>query len=166
MCDHGKNLSASTHREHQIRQSVFLLCGESSVYTVLQAMGIGQGDEVISQVFTCFRVANPIVRLGAARVCVDINPATFRIDPGRLGSNYLRCSPHPFILRGTKGSGKYGGIGQGCARFQRVYRKESSRCPSMPRFGPRRLKGLQRYWHRFDSLQVEPLLIHHYGLTL
>jgi dTDP-4-amino-4,6-dideoxygalactose transaminase len=48
--------------------------GRVALYTVLKAMGVGPGDEVILPAFTCVVVPNAILYLGATPIYVDINP--------------------------------------------------------------------------------------------
>jgi perosamine synthetase len=52
-----------------------------ALYAVLKAMGVGQGDEVILPGYTCVMNVNPIKYLGAIPIYVDIDPATYNIDP-------------------------------------------------------------------------------------
>lgn len=47
--------------------------GRSAEYLILQALGIGRGDEVLIQAFTCVAVPNSISWLGAKPVFVDID---------------------------------------------------------------------------------------------
>jgi len=47
--------------------------GRSALYTILKAMDIHEGDEVILQAFTCVVVPNAIIALGAKPVYVDID---------------------------------------------------------------------------------------------
>ena len=58
--------------------------GRVALYAILKAMGIGSGDEVILPGYTCVVDVNPIMYLGAKPVYVDIEPATFNINPELL----------------------------------------------------------------------------------
>ncbi len=57
--------------------------GRSALFAILRAFGIGSGDEVIVQAFTCVAVPNSVVWCGATPVYVDIDK-TFNIDPNKL----------------------------------------------------------------------------------
>ncbi len=54
--------------------------GRSAEFTILQALGIGPGDEVLLQAFTCVAVPNSVLWTGAKPVYVDIDEA-LNIDP-------------------------------------------------------------------------------------
>lgn len=54
--------------------------GRSALYTLLQAYGIGSGDEVIIQAFTCIAVPEPILWVGATPIYADIDPTTYNLD--------------------------------------------------------------------------------------
>jgi dTDP-4-amino-4,6-dideoxygalactose transaminase len=54
--------------------------GTDAIVIVLDAMGIGPGDEVICPAFTFYATAESIVRRGATPVFADIDPATMNLD--------------------------------------------------------------------------------------
>ncbi len=54
--------------------------GRVAIFRTLQAYGIGSGDEVIIQAFTCLAVAAPIKWCGAEPVYADINPRDYNFD--------------------------------------------------------------------------------------
>lgn len=63
-----------------VRTAVSFDSGRSALYAILQAFGIGRGDHVIVQAFTCVAVANSVRWTGATPVYADIDKS-FNIDP-------------------------------------------------------------------------------------
>ena len=55
--------------------------GTTALSTILEAMGLEPGDEVITTPFTFIASANSIAMIGAIPVFVDVNPDTYNIDP-------------------------------------------------------------------------------------
>ena len=56
----------------------------SGLILVLEALGIKEGDEVITTAFTFSATAMSIVHIGATPIFVDINPNTMNIDPNKI----------------------------------------------------------------------------------
>ena len=64
------------------RHAVATSSGTTALHLAVLGHGIGPGDEVITVSFTFIASANSILYTGARPVFVDIDPATFNIDPG------------------------------------------------------------------------------------
>jgi dTDP-4-amino-4,6-dideoxygalactose transaminase len=63
-----------------VQETVSCANGTDALVLVLDALGIGPGDEVICPSFTFYATAEAIARRGATPVFVDIDPVTLNID--------------------------------------------------------------------------------------
>jgi dTDP-4-amino-4,6-dideoxygalactose transaminase len=69
---------------HGCRHGIAVNSGTDALRIMLDAAGIGDGDEVITTAFTFVASTETIVQTGAVPVFVDIDPATFMIDARQI----------------------------------------------------------------------------------
>ncbi len=69
-----------------LKRAVAVNSGTSGLFLCMPALGIGQGDEVITTPFTFIASATPIMMAGARPVFVDIDPVSLNLDPAKIES--------------------------------------------------------------------------------
>jgi len=68
----------------RVRHCIAVNSGTSALHLALLAAGIGPGDEVITVPCTFVATVAAIVYTGARPVFVDVDPATYTMDPGQI----------------------------------------------------------------------------------
>jgi perosamine synthetase len=76
--------------------------GRVGLHAVLQALGIGKGDEVITQAYTCVAVPEAILATGARPVYADVEPTGVNIDPESVRAR-ISASTRAIIVQHTFG---------------------------------------------------------------
>lgn len=61
-------------------KGLFFNRGREAIFFLLRSLGLGEGDEIILQPFTCIAVVAPIIWSNAKPIYVDIEKNTFNMD--------------------------------------------------------------------------------------
>ena len=80
----GPNVAGFEHEAAAylgVRDAVGVANGTDALVLVLDALGVGAGDEVICPAFTFYATAEAIARRGATPVFSDVDIATMNLDP-------------------------------------------------------------------------------------
>jgi perosamine synthetase len=73
-------------QQSAVRHAVAVNSGTAALHCILSALGIGAGDEVIVPAHTFIATATSVLMAGATPVVVDIDPATYCIDPAAVSA--------------------------------------------------------------------------------
>ncbi len=84
MGPHHKAFEEEMATLHRVKHAIAVNSGTDGLRIMMDAAGIGPGDEVITTAFTFVASTETIVQTGATPVFVDIDPKTFNIDPSKI----------------------------------------------------------------------------------
>ncbi|MBS1723338.1 MAG: DegT/DnrJ/EryC1/StrS family aminotransferase [Armatimonadetes bacterium] len=82
----NRELEAKVAAIHGVRHGIAVNSGTDALRIAMQACDIGPGDEVITTAFTFVASVETIVQLGATPVFVDIDEATYNMDPSKVAA--------------------------------------------------------------------------------
>jgi dTDP-4-amino-4,6-dideoxygalactose transaminase len=85
-----KQLEKSIARYCHVPYAIGCASGSDALLLAMMAAGVGHGDSVVTTPFTFFATAGSIVSAGATPVFVDIDPATYNMDPQGLAETMRR----------------------------------------------------------------------------
>jgi len=77
-------LEAELAQRHSLRHGIGVANGTDALRILMDAVSIGEGDEVITPSFTFVASVETIVQTGATPVFVDIETAGFGLDPEKI----------------------------------------------------------------------------------
>lgn len=80
----NQRLESTFTQQFNMKYAVSHNSGTSALHSCLAAIGVGEGDEVISPALTVMMDTFAILYQGATPVYADINPDTFNIDPNDI----------------------------------------------------------------------------------
>lgn len=84
MGPHHKAFEQECAELHGVKHAIAVNSGTDALRIIMDSLGIGPGDEVITTAFTFVASTETIVQTGASPVFVDIDPVTYCIDPAKI----------------------------------------------------------------------------------
>ncbi len=87
---HVTNLEKRLARYHGVREAIGVASCTDALHLSIEALGIEQGDEVITTPFTFFATVEAILYTGALPVFVDIEPDTLNINTHEIEAHITK----------------------------------------------------------------------------
>ena len=75
-----------------IAHALALTSGTAALHLALRSLGVGPGDRVVCATLTFVGNVAPVLYLGAVPVLLDVDPATWTLDPGLLEAELRRAA--------------------------------------------------------------------------
>ena len=86
---------------HGVREAIGVASCTDALHLSIEALGIKQGDEVITTPFTFFATVEAILYAGALPVFVDIEPDTFNINTSEIEAHITKKTSDNKKIKGT-----------------------------------------------------------------
>lgn len=84
MGKHHKAFEEELAAYHGCKHGIAVNSGTDALRIIMDAAGVGPGDEVITTAFTFVASVETIMQTGATPVFVDIDPVSFQMDPTKI----------------------------------------------------------------------------------
>jgi len=93
-----EEFEAAIARYCGVKHAVGVASGTDAILLTLMALGVKEGDEVVTTPYTFFSTVSSVTRLGAKPVLVDIDPRTYNIDPAGVAKRLARSTKAVLVV--------------------------------------------------------------------
>ncbi len=100
-----------------VKHAVGVASGTDAILLTLMALGVKEGDEVVTTPYTFFSTVSSITRLGARPVLVDIDPRTYNVDPAGVAKRLARSTKAVLVVHLFGQTADMDAISEAAGRF-------------------------------------------------